>query len=88
MRSDRKHDCLILGTVMKERKRTKKQERKEKEIPAPRDTIQGTLRAENILPDNNTCASLIEQQMFGLDQSPVISAPVNYCASISLQALD
>jgi len=59
---------------MKERKRTKKKEIKEKEVPAPRDTIQVTFRAESLLKVNNTCASLIEQQMLGLDQSPVISA--------------
>jgi hypothetical protein len=74
MWSDRKHDCLILGTIMKERKRTKQKEIKEKEVPAPRDMIQVTFRAESILTVDNTCASLIEQQMLGLDQSPVISA--------------
>jgi len=47
---------------------------KEKEVSAPRDTIQVTFRAESILIVDNTCASLIEQQMLGLDQSLVISA--------------
>jgi len=59
---------------MKERKRTKKKEIKEREVPAPRDTIQVTFRAESTLTVDNTCASLIEQQMLGLDQTLVISA--------------
>jgi hypothetical protein len=37
-----------------------KKERKEKEVPAPRDTIPVTFRAESILTVDNTCASLIE----------------------------
>ena len=59
---------------MKERERTKKKEINEKEVSAPRDTFQVTFRAESVLAVDNTCASLIEQQMLGLDQSPVISA--------------
>jgi hypothetical protein len=59
---------------MNERKKINKEEIKEKEVSAPRDRIEVTFRAESILTVENTCASLIEQQMLGLDQSPVISA--------------
>jgi hypothetical protein len=59
---------------MKESKKTNEREIKEKEVPAPRDRIQVIFRAESILTVDNTCASLIEQQILGLDQSSVISA--------------